>query len=122
MPPLLVEGVADAIAQVRGPVVFVANLLTEGRGMEDFSAGEAVKRISDAIGRRVDTVIFNTSRPAEDVLQRYAAEHKCPLPLGEVPPHTEVVQGPFWAGTIARHHRRRLAYAMWGVLARRLLW
>lgn len=122
MPPLLVEGVADAIAQVRGPVVFVANLLTEGRGMEAFSAAEAVTRISGAIGRRVDTVIFNTSRPPEDVLQRYAAEHKRPLPLGDVPPETEVVQGPFWTGSIARHHRRRLAYAMWGVLARRLLW
>jgi uncharacterized cofD-like protein len=122
MPPLLVEGVADAIAQVRGPVVFVANLLTEGRGMEQFTAGEAVNRIAAAIGRPVDTVIFNTSRPGPDVLERYAAEHKRPLPLGDVPPETEVVQGPFWMGSIARHHRRRLAYAMWGVLARRLLW
>lgn len=122
MPPLLVEGVAEAIAQVRGPVVFVANLLTEGRGMEDFSAGEAVLRIRAAIGRGVDTVIFNTSRPGADVLERYAAEHKRPLALGEVPPETEVVQGQFWTGSIARHQRRRLAYAMWGVLARRLLW
>lgn len=122
MPPLLVEGVPEAIAQVSGPVVFVANLLTEGRGMEDFTAGEAVIRIREAIGRRVDTVIFNTSRPGDDVLERYAAEHKRPLPLGEVPPETEVVQGPFWTGSIARHQRRRLAYAMWGVLARRLLW
>jgi uncharacterized cofD-like protein len=122
MPPLLVEGVPEAIAQVRGPVVFVANLLTEGRGMEEFSAGEAVLRIREAIGRRVDTVIFNTSRPGDEVLERYAAEHKRPLPLGDVPPETEVVQGPFWTGSIARHQRRRLAYAMWGVLARRLLW
>jgi uncharacterized cofD-like protein len=122
MPPLLVDGVRDAIANVRGPVVFVANLLTEGRGMEQFTAGEAVARISQAIGRPVDSVFFNTSRPGEEALARYATEHKRPLPLGDVPPQTEVVQGPFWTGRIARHHRRRLAYAMWGVLARRLLW
>jgi uncharacterized cofD-like protein len=122
MPPLLVDGVREAMASVRGPVVFVANLLTEGQGMEQFSAGEAVARISEQIGRPVDTVIFNNSRPGAEVLERYATEHKRPLPLGDVPPQTEVVQGPFWTGTIARHHRRRLAYAVWGVLARRLLW
>jgi hypothetical protein len=38
-----------------------------------------------------------------------------------MPHETEVVQAPFWHGPIARHHRRRHAYAMWGVLARRLL-
>lgn len=122
MPPLLVGGVREAIANVRGPVVLVANLLTEGRGMEQFTAAEAVVRISEAIGRRVDTVIFNASKPSADVLERYAAEHKRPLPLGDVPQAVEVVQGAFWNGAIARHHRRRLAYAMWGVLARRLLW
>ena len=29
--------------------------------------------------------------------------------------------GEFWQGTFARHARRRLAYAVWGVLSRRLL-
>ncbi len=121
VPPLLVEGVREAVARVQGPVVLVANLLTEGRGMCQFTAADAVRRIGDAIGRPVDTVLFNASRPPTDVLERYAAEHKHPLPLGDMPPGVEVVQGPFWNGAIARHQRRRLAYAMWGVLARRLL-
>jgi len=55
------------------------------------------------------------------VLARYADEHKHPLSLGDMPPGVEVVEAPFWHGPIARHQRRRLAYAMWGVLARRLL-
>jgi len=121
MPPLLVRGIREALADVRGPVVLVANLLTEGRGMDDFTAGEAVRRIGEAIGRPVDTVLFNDSRPSPVVLERYAAEHKRPLPLGDIPSGTELVQGPFWSGAIARHNRRRLAYATWGVLARRLL-
>ncbi|BCS34341.1 hypothetical protein TBR22_A35710 [Luteitalea sp. TBR-22] len=121
VPPLLVEGVREAVAQVQGPVVLVANLLTEGSGMADFTAADAVRHISHAIGRPVDTVLFNAARPGKDVLERYAAEHKRPLPLGDMPHGTEVVQAPFWHGPIARHHRRRLAYAMWGVLARRLL-
>jgi 2-phospho-L-lactate transferase/gluconeogenesis factor (CofD/UPF0052 family) len=116
-----VEGVRDAVAQVQGPVVLVANLLTEGRGMADFTAADAVRHISSVLGRPVDTVLFNAARPGRDVLDRYAAEHKHPLALGDMPHETEVVQAPFWHGPIARHHRRRLAYAMWGVLARRLL-
>jgi uncharacterized cofD-like protein len=121
VPPLLVDGVRDALAQVRGPVVLVANLLTEGRGMQRFTAADAVRRIGDAIGRPVDTVLFNATRPAADVLDRYAAEDKHPLPLGDMPAGVDVVEAPFWTGPIARHHRRRLAYAVWGVLARRLL-
>ena len=33
--------------QVQGPVVLVANLLTEGRGMADFTAADAVRHIGD---------------------------------------------------------------------------
>jgi hypothetical protein len=32
-----------------------------------------------------------------------------------------VVEGDFWTRDIARHDRRRLAYAVWTVLAQRLL-
>ena len=57
IPIFLVRGTSEALAGVRGPVVLVTNLLTEGRGMEGFTAGEAVRRISEAIqasGRRGD--------------------------------------------------------------------
>ena len=74
-----------------------------------------------AIGRPVDVLLYNTARPKGDVLARYAAEHKHPLPLGPVDPSCEVICGPFWTGEFARHDRRRLAYATWGVLAKRLL-
>jgi uncharacterized cofD-like protein len=121
MPTLLVEGVREAIDQVDGPIVLVANLLTEGRGMKDFTAAEAASWVRRTIGKPVDVVIFNTSRPAQDVLDRYEQEHKRPLQLGTLPDETEVVEGGFWCSDIARHDRRRLSYAMWSVLSRRLL-
>ena len=40
---------------------------------------------------------------------------------GWVPAGCDVVSAPFWTGEYARHHRRRLAYALWGILAKRLL-
>jgi uncharacterized cofD-like protein len=121
MPIFLVEGVRDALQDVHGPVILIANLLTEGSGMNGFTAGDAVRQISDAIGRPVDVVIHNATAPSEDVLARYAAEEKHPLELGSLPEETELLEGDFWQDEIARHGRRRLAAAVWLALGKRLL-
>ena len=121
MPIFLVEGVSAALAEVKGPVVLIANLLTEGSGMNGFTAGEAVRQISDAIGRPIDVLLKNTAGPSQDVLDRYAAEHKRPLELGSLPDGCELIEGDFWCDDIARHDRRRLAQAVWIALGKRLL-
>ncbi len=120
-PIFLVKGAPEAIQQVNGPVILVTNLLTEGRGMSNFTAADAVREMSAAIGRPIDVVVVNTAHPSEETLTRYRAEQKGPLQLGEVPSSCELVRGDFWSGEIARHDRRRLAQAVWAVLARRLL-
>ena len=121
MPIFLVHGVADAIKEMKGPVILIANLLTEGRGMAGFTAADAVARIEDAIQKRVDVVITNMKWPSPQVLGRYALEHKEPLAVGTLPESCELVGGEFWTSDIARHDRLRLAYAVWSVLSRRLL-
>jgi uncharacterized cofD-like protein len=121
MPIFLVRGVAEALSRMRGPIILIANLLTEGRGMAGFTAADAVRRIEEAIGRRVDVVIANVRGPSPDVLGRYELEHKEPLAPGNLPVHCELVGGEFWTSDIARHDRPRLAYAIWSVLSRRLL-
>ena len=121
LPTLLVDGVADALARVKGPIIVVSNLLTEGEGMRGFTSADEVAWISRTIGRPVDVVIANQGQPSADAVARYAAEHKHPLALGELPPGTETVIGEFWRSEIARHDRRRLCYAVWAVLAKRLL-
>jgi uncharacterized cofD-like protein len=121
MPIFLVRGVADAIRRMKGPIILVANLLSEGRGMHGFTAADAVARIEEAIQRPVDVVITNMKWPSPKVLGRYALEHKEPLAPGDLPDHCEMVSGEFWTGEIARHDRLRLAYAVWTVLSRRLL-
>jgi uncharacterized cofD-like protein len=121
MPIFLVRGVADALQQMKGPVILVANLLSEGRGMVGFTAADAVAKIEEVIQRPVDVVITNVAWPSPKVLGRYALEHKEPLPPGDLPQHCELVGGEFWTSDIARHDRLRLAYAVWSVLSRRLL-
>jgi uncharacterized cofD-like protein len=121
MPIFLVRGFAEALAPLTGPVILVANLLTEGRGMLGFTARDAVDRIEAAIQRRVDVVIANVKWPSPQILARYALEHKEPMASGRLPDHCELVGGEFWTGDIARHDRLRLAYAVWSVLSQRLL-
>ncbi len=121
MPIFLVKGAPEALQQVKGPIVLVANLVTEGSGMSSFTAGEAVRQMGEVLGRPIDVVIVNTARPSEEILERYRPEQKTPLEIGDVPSSCEVVAGEFWTGEIARHDRRRLATAVWAVLARRLL-
>ena len=121
MPIFLVEGVRQALQDVRGPMILIANLLTEGSGMNGFTAGDAARQISEAIGRPIDLIIQNTAGPSADVLDRYATEHKRPLELGTLPEGCELIEGDFWCDDIARHDRRRLAYAVGLALGKRLL-
>ena len=121
LPPLLVRGVPEALADMQGPIILISNLLTEGRGMAGFTASESARWVAEAIGRPVDVVIANTGRPSPDGLMKYAAEHKEPLDLGSIGEPTEIVEGRFWCTEIARHDRRRLSFAVWSVLSERLL-
>ena len=121
MPTLLVDGVATALANLKGPIVLVTNLLTEGEGMRGFTAADEAGWVGRTIGRPVDVVIANEGSPSAEAVARYEGEQKRPLALGNHPPGTEVVIGEFWCSEIARHDRRRLSYAVWSVLSRRLL-
>lgn len=121
MPTLLVDGVADVLGGVKGPIVLVSNLLTEGQGMNGFSAADEAAWVSKTIGRPVDVVIANQGHPSNEAMERYAAEHKHLLSLGTLDAGTEAVVGNFWCSDIARHDRRRLSYAVWSVLSQRLL-
>ena len=84
-------------------------------------ASEAARWVTDASGRPVEGVIANDGRPSDEAVTRYAAEHKEPLALGNLNSAIELVHGAFWCTEIARHDRRRLAFAVWTVLSQRLL-
>ena len=119
MPIFLVRGVAEALAEMKGPIILIANLLTEGRGMIGFTAADAVARIEEAIQRPVDVVITNTKWPsAAGARPLRARAQGAARRSATLPDHCELVGGEFWTGEIARHDRLRLAYAVWSVLSR----
>ena len=68
MPIFLVRGVAEALKEMKGPVVLVANLLTEGPRDARLHRGRCGAQLEDAIDRPVDVVMTNTRWPSPDVL------------------------------------------------------
>ena len=76
MPIFLVQRRARGDAQVQGPGDPRANLLTGGAACGSFTAGEAVRRMGESIGRPVDVAIVNTAAVRGRRSARYHAEHK----------------------------------------------
>ena len=99
MPIFLVEGVRDALQEVRGPVILISNLLTEGSGMNGFTAGRcgAPDQPRPSAGRSTSSSTTPTV-PSAEVLARYAAEDKRPLELGNLPKDMRVDRRRLLAG------------------------
>ena len=121
LPIFLVDGCREALAEVqrpdhlhREPADRRAAAWRASR-LPTPSAG-----LTDAIGRPIDVVIFNSEPPSDEVLERYAAEHKAPLALGNVPATCQRIEGAFWRRPIARHDRSRLRAAVWAALVDQL--
>ncbi len=82
LPIFHVVGCRQALARIRGPIIYIANLLTEGRGMDGFTAADAVSRLSETIGRPIDVLIFNSTPPRAEILEPYARETRSRLSSG----------------------------------------
>jgi uncharacterized cofD-like protein len=73
IPPLLVPGIADAIARCDAARIYVCNVMTQPGETESFTASDHVRAIETNVGKRVfDTVLINKARPGQYLLDRYA--------------------------------------------------
>jgi len=72
MPPLLVPGFADAIAESKAIKVYVCNVMTQLGESDNFTAADHVQAIEDNVGRKIfDYVLVNKAQPSELSLERY---------------------------------------------------
>ena len=121
IPNFLPDGIKTAFAETSVPVIFIANLLTEGRGMEDATVSSMVSIIESHIGRPLSKVIMNNAKPGDDLIAKYTCEGKHLLPIGDAPALGDrVMSVPIWSDReIARHDSDKLAqlvYALAGSL------
>ena len=79
VPNLLVEGIAEAIAQSRAVKIYVCNVMTQPGETDGYTAADHVRVLADHApltdaGRRrlLHHVLVNKERPSEELLARYA--------------------------------------------------
>ena len=108
----LPEGVRAEIKASSAPVVFTSNLLTEGYGMNGFTARGMTEILEAYIDRCVSKVIVNTRVPQER-LEAYAEERKYPLSWHDTGEDDKFILADLWFDArLARHDTERLSYLM----------
>jgi len=71
IPGLIVPGVVEAFKKSRGKLLFVMNIMTKFGETHNFAGWDFVARLEEVFGREVDGVLYNSSRPDENILAQY---------------------------------------------------
>ena len=118
LPPMLVEGVGDAIAAADAVKIFICNLMTQPGETEGFSARRHLELVREYIPSvTFDYIIVNDHPINEHQMAKYAEEGAEQIGIkGSISPETivgtEIVYGNLLDdGEMVRHNPERLARA-----------
>jgi len=82
LPPMLNEGMVDAIKASCAKRIYVCNVMTQRGETDGFTAADHIAAIYGNTAEDIfDCAIINDGRPPEDVLRRYAAEGAEPVAI-----------------------------------------
>lgn len=79
IPALLGGGVREALAEFTGPVVYVANVMTQRGETDGFSVADHVRAIADHAGPVVTDVLVHAGGLPRETLRRYRSEGAAPV-------------------------------------------
>lgn len=72
-PALVVPGIGEALARTQAFCLYVCNLVTKPGQTDGYDVSEFANEIERLAGTKfLDAVLFNTEKPSEDLLQKYA--------------------------------------------------
>ena len=81
IPSLLGAGTGEALARFAGPVMYVANVMTQPGETTGFSVSDHLRAITDHIGPIVTDVLVHSNRLPGEVVERYKAEGAAPVAI-----------------------------------------
>ncbi|HVE58913.1 MAG TPA: uridine diphosphate-N-acetylglucosamine-binding protein YvcK [Pyrinomonadaceae bacterium] len=116
LPPILVRGVSEAIAESSAVKIFICNLMTQPGETDGLNSRKHLETVREyAPGLDFDYVIVNNRPISEEQLMRYSEEGAEQIGVrGSITPETiegaEVVYGNLLdEGEMVRHHPEKLA-------------
>jgi uncharacterized cofD-like protein len=127
LPPILVDGVAEAIADSPAVKIFICNLMTQPGETDGFTARRHLEIVREyAAEIDFDYVVVNNYPISEEQMQRYAGEGATQIGISDsISPETvegaEIIYGNLLDGNEkVRHHPDKLAQVvlLCGVQAR----
>ncbi len=74
IPALLGGGMREALGRFRGPVVYVANVMTQPGETDGFSVSDHLRAIADHVGSIVTDALVHAGSLPEGLVERYRAE------------------------------------------------
>jgi uncharacterized cofD-like protein len=81
IPALLGGGVREALEDFAGPVVYVANMMTQQGETGDFTVSDHVRSIAEHVGPVVTDVLVHSGELPQEILVRYGAEEAAPVDI-----------------------------------------
>ena len=79
IPSLLGAGTKEALAKFTGPVVYVANVMTQPGETIGFTVSDHLRAIADHAGPVVTDVLIHSGGLPEELVERYRAEGAAPV-------------------------------------------
>ena len=79
IPSLLGAGTRESLANFAGPVVYVANVMTQPGETTGFTVSDHLRAIVDHAGPVVTDVLVHSGRLPDDIVERYRAEGAAPV-------------------------------------------
>ena len=114
IPNLIVPGVAEALRKASAKLIYIINIMTKYGETHNFNARDFVERLENYIGKSVDGIVYNTSRPEDATCEAYRTQKSDYVTLDR--------HDPFWHrrvlyeadlldsdGKVVRHDSRKLA-------------
>jgi uncharacterized cofD-like protein len=130
LPNLLPHGIRQAITESAAPIIYVANLLQEGRGMYDHTIESSMATIESYAGRLVTFAVANDVWPQthSPMKMRYVSEGKRPLVsrandrASGLDCDPRIIFASLWQDNkIARHDSDRLAALIFTIIAEKVV-
>ena len=119
---IVVPGVKKAIKETKATILYVLNVMTKYGETHNYSGLDFVQKLEEGIGRKVQIVICNRTKPEESILTQYRKQEA---------EFVEIINDQhFWqdrkliladlldtSGSIVRHDSKKLARLIQGLIA-----
>jgi uncharacterized cofD-like protein len=120
IPNFLVPGVKEAVQNSKAILLFIVNIMTKFGETDNYKAKDFVEKIEEAIGRKIDKVLVNSSVPNNEILDKYKEQkaHFVEMDMGDEWEGGKIIAQDLLdtSGGVVRHNSKKLAYVIKNIL------